>query len=907
MSAQDQQAAGPDAGILDALRVLYTPGQVVELRVPKGGADGTISGFFNRGTLLALSAAELSGSYPGIYTTLNPLRPDLIERSPNRLTRNADRGTLSTDADVIARRWILVDVDPARPADVSSTEDERRAAFELAGRVSEYLRAQGWPDPVLADSGNGAHLLYRVDLPNDENARTLIHGVLRRLAALFNTPALKIDTKVANASRICKVYGTLAAKGQPTDDRPHRTARLLTAPDEPQVVSVEQLAALQPPADEPTAPAPAPMPGQSQDAADGARRYCLAALDGALRTIRAAGAGTRNDTLNSEAYGVFRWAAAGYLSQPMAWAGLEEAALSIGLDKGEVKSTLHSAWAAAQQRPRTLADLPELQRPRRSAPTPAPTPAPSAPVPAGVDPETGEILDDMPPGMDAANDNAPTQGASWVHPLDVFGEFPAPPIDPSMLPDVLANYAVECGELIGVDPAMVAIPALVACAAALHDDVRIQPKRYETGWTESARLWCAVVGNPSVKKSPAIRRATRRLRKIHADQAEANQRAAADYADQMEQFKDAKKEAKKTGSAIPAPQRPSMPRMVVEDITVEALSDVLADSPRGVLCIQDELTGWFGSMDAYTGGKAGNKDRAAWLQAYNGGFRQVDRVQRGSIGIPNFSVSMIGGVQPDAIRRIAKDMTDDGLMQRFMVVVGRNAPEHDRAEDPAVAKNFANLVDHLHAIGGSPTPVVLSEEAHQVRERLMAYAAEMAEYPALPSGLRSHLGKWSGLFARLLLVYHAIECHGMRVHPVQADVGGQCAERVEALMRGFLLPHALAYYTDILGASGELEHARWVAGYILSRGLSDIANRDLVQAYKQWRGMDDWRRQRVMQVLEDMGWVRPVATEDRPSRRGATSWLVNPTVHELFCAKAELEADRRQRLRDEVAAMQRGT
>ena len=503
----------------------------------------------------------------------------------------------------------------------------------------------------------------------------------------------------------------------------------------------------------------------------------------------------------------------------------------------------------------------------------------------------------------AANDNTP---APQPQPMNIFAEFPAPPIDAGMLPRVIAEYAQECGDLIGVDQAMVAIPAIVSCAAALHDDIKIQPKRHETGWTESARLWCAIVGTPSVKKSPAIRRATKRLRKIDHDLAEDNARAAAEHAEQMEQFKDAKKEAKKNGGSITAPQKPMMHRMIVEDITVEALSEVLKDNSRGVMCIQDELSGWFGSMDAYSGGKAGNKDRAAWLQAYNGGFRQVDRVMRGAVHIPNFSVSMIGGIQPDAIRRIAKDMTDDGLMQRFMIVIGRNSTEHDRAEDAYVSRAFADLVDHMHAIQGSGNVVTLSEPAHVVRERLMAYAGELSDYPALPSGLRSHLGKWSGLFARLLLVYHAIECSGEKKHPCQRPVSGECAEQVENLMRRFLLPHALSYYTDILGESGDLEHARWIAGHILSKGLSVISNRDLMQSYKQWRGMDDWRRQRVMQVLEDMSWVFPFIEEGKPvSRRGATTWTVNDQVHELFAKKAKDEAQRRDKIRSEIAAMHR--
>jgi phage/plasmid primase-like uncharacterized protein len=496
-----------------------------------------------------------------------------------------------------------------------------------------------------------------------------------------------------------------------------------------------------------------------------------------------------------------------------------------------------------------------------------------------------------------ANDN--------IEPLDIFAECPAPPLRRGMLPRAIEDYAFECGELLGVSPGMVAIPALVACAAALHDEVKIKVKRHED-WRESARLWCAVVGEPSVKKSPSMARATKRLRKIDIDLSDENARRQADYADQMEQFKEAKKEAKKLGGGfVKAPDAPKIERMVVEDATVEALSEVLKDNARGVLCVQDELSGWFGMMDAYTGNKGGSKDRAAWLQAYNGGGRVVDRVMRGSFKIPNWSVSMIGGIQPDAIRRIASNMTEDGLMQRFMIIIGENAPEFDYPTSGEAYSGFSQLVDHLYAVRSGGKDVTMTDGAHVIRQALNAYAAELAQYPALPGGLRSHLGKWSGLFARLLLIFHAIECADQSIHPADLEVSAETASRVDRLMRKFLLPHAMAYYTDVLGNSGDLEHGRWIAGHILSKKLSVITNRDITQAYKQWRGLDDWRRQRIMAMLEDMGWLTPYTEEGaKPSRRGANQWAVTTRVHEMFAEKAQVEATRRDRLRAEIAAMQ---
>ncbi len=361
---ETQASQSPADAIRAQVVKLFSKGQVVELRVPKAGRHGTISGFFNNGKALAAAAAELSGQYPGVYVTLNPLAPELLERSPNRLTYNADRGTLARDGDVGCRRWLLVDADPVRAADVSSTDDEKRAALDLARAVRDALSAAGWPLPILADSGNGAHLLYRVDLPNNDDATQLLRGVLRRLDADHSTDAVKIDRKVFNSSRICKVYGTVSAKGEPSPERPHRVAAILDVPAVLEVVTADQLRAMQPAEPEPRMSEAARHPV----AAPGVNRYALAALESAASRIASAAPGTRNTTLNTEAFGVFQLVAGGALSKSMAWAVIEESAERCGLEPGEINSTMHSAFDGAQKSPR---QAPEPQQ-RRALPPPPP-------------------------------------------------------------------------------------------------------------------------------------------------------------------------------------------------------------------------------------------------------------------------------------------------------------------------------------------------------------------------------------------------------------------------------------------------------------------------------------------------------------------------------------------------------
>jgi hypothetical protein len=180
----------------------------------------------------------------GIYFTLNQFPRDLMLRASNRFQERID--STVTDADITRRKWLFIDVDPKRPAGISSSAEEHEAAKHTAAEVARFLHSTGWPQPIICSSGNGWHLNYGIDAPNTEPVKRAIHQALRALDGRFSTAGVSIDTKVFNAARICKLYGTVARKGDHSPNRPHRTAEIVRAPSELQVVSwdlVSQLAA----------------------------------------------------------------------------------------------------------------------------------------------------------------------------------------------------------------------------------------------------------------------------------------------------------------------------------------------------------------------------------------------------------------------------------------------------------------------------------------------------------------------------------------------------------------------------------------------------------------------------------------------------------------------------------------
>lgn len=226
-----------------ALTVLYQPGDVVEVRVLEV-AGKTVAGYFDHFGKLAEAAAKLSGQATGVYVVLNQINPDLLARAANRVTVGPKN--LTQDADIIRRRYLPIDVDAKRPSGISSTDAEHDAVIQVAGKIKEYLIGLGFPTGsiIMGDSGNGGHLLVRVDLPNDANNTNLIKTCLEALATRFDNAAVSIDRSVFNAGRIWKLPGTLTRKGDSTPSRPHRIARLLDVPTTPVIAPIETLRAL---------------------------------------------------------------------------------------------------------------------------------------------------------------------------------------------------------------------------------------------------------------------------------------------------------------------------------------------------------------------------------------------------------------------------------------------------------------------------------------------------------------------------------------------------------------------------------------------------------------------------------------------------------------------------------------
>ena len=229
--------------ITHALRLWFQAGDVFEVRVLDAVSadyrrEHIESGYFDYEHISAVpEALKRLLSFRGVYVTVNPVNPDLLARAVNRL-RPAGRNPTTADTDIVRRRWLLIDCDPRRASGVSSSNAEHESALAKAREIRDGLSSLGWPKPVLTDSGNGAQLMYRIDLPADDGE--LVRRVIGEIAKA-SSEQVAIDTSVHNPARIWRLPGTMNCKGDSIPERPHRMARILDEPQDIVSVSREQM------------------------------------------------------------------------------------------------------------------------------------------------------------------------------------------------------------------------------------------------------------------------------------------------------------------------------------------------------------------------------------------------------------------------------------------------------------------------------------------------------------------------------------------------------------------------------------------------------------------------------------------------------------------------------------------
>ena len=454
--------------------------------------------------------------------------------------------------------------------------------------------------------------------------------------------------------------------------------------------------------------------------------------------------------------------------------------------------------------------------------------------------------------------------------LDPWERFVVPPFPRETLPGVVRSFVDYSATTIGADVNGLALAALVACSGAISHDFRLKMAR--TGdWHVRPRLWGLLVGDPSNKKTPIMNAATAPLQERDVRAVEAWERRRAAWLEAVEL-----KEAKKSDE----PPRPA--RALVHDTTVEKLAEILAREERGTLVFRDELAGWIGSMEKYSGKGAGAADRGFWLKSYDGGRYTVDRVSSGERVVSNFSVSFLAGIQPDRLAELG-NMTSDGLLQRFVPVMLGKPVLPREVNDDAPAAAYGRLLNYLAELRA--VRLLCDSGALEITRDLQVELHDLEQSGASGKGFTGFVGKLMGVYGSLVLVLHlAGDPESGRERPVEQ--GAAAAAR--RIVRDFIIPHALEFYRAADDHS-DGEVLRLIASYLLTSDATRFRASDFTASLRSLRGLSLWELQRKLSPLIAGGWLHP--EDDTP---GCRAWRLETCVRETFAARAATERLRRE-------------
>jgi DNA polymerase-1 len=407
----------------------------------------------------------------------------------------------------------------------------------------------------------------------------------------------------------------------------------------------------------------------------------------------------------------------------------------------------------------------------------------------------------------------------------------------------MRSLAEQGAKSIGCDPAFIALPGL-AVLASLIGNTRVI--RLKGDWREPSVVWTGTVGDSSTLKSPAYKLAVSPVVKVQMRLLKEFRQKLDEYSEAKLRYDREKKERDKNGQStddLEKPEEPVCHRLVVSDITIERLSEVLEDNPRGVLVARDELSSWLYSFARYKGG-GGGSDVPNWLELHHAGTLMYDRKtgERRTIIVSKAAASVTGGIQPGTLARaLTPEHREAGLGARLLLAMppkvakkwseAEVAPEVKEAYERTVRKLLDLRMDTDN--DGDPVPFML-KMTPEAKTAWVKFYDEWGEVQASVEGeLASAFGKLEAYAARFAMLHHVVthlpidgadELDG----PDPSDpVGLASMEAGIELARWFAAEAERVY--AMLDESGQQREERRLVEFIRSRG-GRITPRELQRA-----------------------------------------------------------------------------
>ena len=353
-------------------------------------------------------------------------------------------------------------------------------------------------------------------------------------------------------------------------------------------------------------------------------------------------------------------------------------------------------------------------------------------------------LADMPPNE--ARDAGPDD---W--PPFAIGSIPAAPAFPlQVLPDAAIHLCEATADALGCAADFPAVDVLGVAAGVIGKSVSL---KLNPGHFASPSVYAAKIGLVGDGKSPSLEIVGTPIREIDDE-------LAAEHDHDEEDWESRKIELGKKRETEAGPQ-PIPKRLDTNDCTFEKLLEVLAQNPRGIIAIFDELPVLLNGLGQYKSGEGA--DRAHLLSLWSGASIKVDRKSAGAkpLRVPHPCLAIIGGIQPSKLDSF-RPGNGDGLIDRFLFAYPEPRPRPHWSTvgvDDAAIGNWSALIKALWKITqnekeGKRVPHVIkfTREGEAAWVKNFNQLVDEINAPDFPEHLRGPYIKLQAYAGRLALV-----------------------------------------------------------------------------------------------------------------------------------------------------------
>jgi len=487
---------------------------------------------------------------------------------------------------------------------------------------------------------------------------------------------------------------------------------------------------------------------------------------------------------------------------------------------------------------------------------------------------------------------APNTLLDWGKPGAI--ETKTPPVqalNSEMIPEPFRDWLADVSHRMQTPPDFATVSAIVVAASIIGAGCAIRPKRVDD-WEAIPNLWGACIGRPSVVlKSPSMKESMALLDRLQGEYGKRfqDEKAAAEF-DKMANdalLDDVKNKLKSTAKGKgsdavvkgddlqklkadyleltqSAESEPTRRMFKTNETSVQSMTLLQSQNPRGILVERDELTGLLAKWET----EQGQEERNYFLQGFNGNGSYTDfKIGRGLIEAPNICISLLGGIQPDKLKRYlyqAMRGNNDGLMQRLQLAVWPDEPKDWALIDSLPNKtakqrayDIIRSLDELDFIryGAAKEdyderPYFRFDDAGQAvfnqwLTELQTVKIQQEENPMMVE----HLGKFRSLMPSLALIFHCIDIADGKA---SGHVSAQAA-RLAVRWCDYLESHARRIYA--MAESPEHEAAVRLAGKIKAKALISPFTCKVVYD-KGWHGLKDKEEvTAACNILIDENWL----------------------------------------------------